>query len=144
VCSSDLPEAKTDYPWVYSYGEQGEEDLKRLRVGAEIMVDGFLRVRSVNRHAVCGQQFDENGKAMVYPDGTPILMTDDDGDLIGCGITYDWKDRVMELVPYATEYLNGYYSDEDLAEKEKEERRMALIGSGLAIPVDEDDADEEY
>ena len=77
---SDNPDKKADYPWVKSYGKCGEEDMKHLVVGSTVLIDGFLQVRTVQQHAECDV----------------------------CGAKYDWRDRVTELVPYDTEYLNNY------------------------------------
>ena len=139
---TDPPEVKSDYPWVKSYGENGVEDLKRLRIGSEVIIDGFLQTRNVNRHAVCGQECDEKGKPKFFPNGMPVMITDEDGEVIGCGESYDWPDRAMELVPYdnGTEYISGYYTDEELAAKKEDVRRQALIDAGLSA----DDDDESY
>ena len=136
---------RSDYPWVKSYGENGEEDLKRLCVGSEVIIDGFLQTRNVNRHAVCGQALGDDDKPLFFPNGSPVMRTDEDGEFIGCGESYDWPDRALELVPYlhGTEYISGYYTDEDLIAKEKEERLKALSDAGLAADGFDDDSDAE-
>ena len=48
-----------------------------------------------------------------------MMRVDEDGEIIGCGKRYDWKDRIVEIVPYETEYIENYYSDEVLAEMKK-------------------------
>ena len=94
-------------------------DLKRLHIGSEVFIDGRLQARSVNQHTVCGQEYDENGDPICYDNGMPMMRVDEDGEIIGCGKRYDWKDRIVEIVPYETEYIGNYYSDEVLAEMEK-------------------------
>ena len=106
-------------PWVRSYGSNATSDLKRLHNGSEIFIDGCLQARSVNRHAICGQEYDEKGNPVFYDNGMPVLRVDEDGEVIGCGERYDWKDRMVEIVPYETEYIGNYYTDEVLAEMEK-------------------------
>ena len=118
---SVLPVPRAEFPWVRSYGSNAASDIKRLHIGSEIFIDGCLQVRSINRHAVCGQEYDENGDPVFYDNGTPVLRVDEDGDVIGCGERYDWKDRMVEIVPYETEYIGNYYSDEVLAEMEKKQ-----------------------
>ena len=49
----------------------------------------------------------------------PVMQIDEDGDFIGCGERYDWKDRMVEIVPYETEYIDNYFSDEILGEMVK-------------------------
>ena len=111
---TDPPEVRIDYPWVKSYGENAEEDFKRLKIGAEVFIDGFLQARSVRRYSYCGQDSDEKGHPKKNEDGSPVFKKDAGGKPVGCGQQYEWKDRVMELVPYETEYLTGYLTDEDL------------------------------
>lgn len=94
---SDPPEIKADYPWVKSYGENAVEDKKRLHTGSKVFIDGCLQARSVQKHAVCTE----------------------------CGEKYDWKDRAMEIVPYETEYIADYYTDEDLARMNEENTKSA-------------------
>lgn len=106
----DPPEIRADYPWVYSYGENAKEDKLRLRVGAEILVDGCLQARSVPRRAKCET----------------------------CGEEYTWKDRAMEIVPYEVEYIRGYMTDEMLrAEKEQNVADVKKSIFGVAADIDE-------
>ena len=116
---SVAPEPRPEFPWVRSYGSNAADDLRRLHIGSEVFVDGFLQARSINRHAVCGQEFDENGNPVFDENGMPVMRIDEDGDFIGCGERYDWKDRMVEIVPYETEYIGNYFSDEILGEMVK-------------------------
>ena len=115
------PEPRPEFPWVRSYGNNAADDLRRLHIGSEVFIDGFLQARSINRHAICGQEFDEKGNPVFDRNGMPVMRIDKDGDFIGCGERYDWKDRMVEIVPYETEYIGNYNSDEALADMEKKQ-----------------------
>lgn len=99
---TDPEDVSADYPWVKSYGENARDDRDHLHQGSEVYIDGCLQARSVQRHKVCD----------------------------ACGQTYDWKDRAMEIVPYATEYLKNFYDDEEIAkhiaERAEQSRRDIL------------------
>ena len=109
--------------------EKRKEDIKRLRVGAEVYIDGCLQVRGVLRKVYCGQDMDEKGHPAYDEDGHPIFNLDRWGKILGCGQQYDWKERSAEIVPYETEYISGYLTDEELersdriAPKEEEEQK---------------------
>lgn len=77
---------KTDFPWVKSYGSKAKEDLKRLHVGSTVLIDGYIQARTAPRHTECAH----------------------------CKTEYDWSDPAMEIVPYETEYLKNYVTDEEL------------------------------
>ena len=117
---SDPPAIRADYPWVKSYGAIADEDMKRLYTGSEIMVDGCLQTRLVLRHIVCGVSYDKDGKPEKDEDGNPRMRAGPSGKPEGCGRTYDWKDRAMEVVPYSVEYERNYRGDEEEEEKEEE------------------------
>lgn len=113
---TDAPEIKSDYPWVYSYGENATEDKKRLLTGAEVFIDGCLQARSVPRKMVCET----------------------------CGKEYGWKDRAMEIVPYEVEYISGYLTDEMLEQQRLEALRNAkqkVFGDAFE-EGEEDDEDD--
>lgn len=76
----------TDYPFVYSYGEQGARDLKYLKEGSLIMIDGFIRNRKVKNRMECQW----------------------------CGNRYDFDDFSTEIIPYSVEYLNNIKTDTEL------------------------------
>ena len=78
-------EEKTDFPIIKSYGGNAREDLKRLKKGSVVLIDGFLQTRSMKKETECS-----------------------------CGTKYLWKAGFMEVVPYETEYLRGYVTDIDL------------------------------
>jgi single-strand DNA-binding protein len=43
----------SDHPWVSTFARQAEEDKKRIQVGAQIMVEGELITRYVNKEHTC-------------------------------------------------------------------------------------------
>lgn len=134
---TDPPELKTDYPWVKSYGQNAIEDKKRLHVGSEVIVDGCLQARSVQRHAICGQEIGDDGKPMFYGNGEPVLRQDEKGNPIGCGKEYTWKDRAMEIVPYDTEYVCNYYDDEEIEENERK-RMLQSLGDKARLDLSDE------
>ena len=95
---SDPPQIKSDYPWVKSYGENAISDMEHLHVGSHVFIDGCLQARNVQRHKVCDK----------------------------CGTTYEWMDKAMEIVPYETEYLANFYSEEEIAERKERDRENAV------------------
>ena len=116
----DPPEVKSDYPWVKSYGENAVNDKKRLHVGSEVFIDGCIQTRAVERHAVCGAETGEDGKPIRDENGDYVITTDINGEPAGCGVLYDWKDRALEIVPYETEYIGDFYSDEEVEKNEQD------------------------
>lgn len=95
---SDDPENRTDWPWVKSYGDQALNDKMRLRKGALVLIDGTLQARTVNRKTKCEQ----------------------------CGTIFPWQDHTMEIVPFDTEYLAGYKTDEMIKEEKGQESEEIL------------------
>lgn len=86
VIKTDDPIIRTDYPIVASFGEQALTDAACLTTGSEIIIDGFLQGRKIRRTTKC-----------------PV-----------CEQFYKWEDRTMELVPFDTEFVTGYKSNEDV------------------------------
>jgi hypothetical protein len=110
---TDDPIIKADWPIVKSYGEQAIEDRTRLKEGSEVMIDGFLQARAVKRKIKCSC----------------------------CGKIYDWKDRMMEIVPYAVEYYSDYLSDEDIEKQRQqtvEEYKQMLFSNQKGDKLDDD------
>lgn len=83
----------SDYPWVYSFGQQAESDAIHLKKagdgdkGTLIQVDCFMRTQQVKAKMTCES----------------------------CGETYVYPDVVTEFIPYSVEYLNNYLTDEEIA-----------------------------
>lgn len=94
---SDPPERRSDYPWVKSYGENAIQDRTHLHIGSEVFIDGCLQARKVNRHDTCDE----------------------------CHENYDWADRALEIVPFETEYVANYYTQEEYEAKIQKEREKA-------------------
>lgn len=86
---------KYDYPYVYSYGKQAKNDIRYLKPGALVFLEGFIRNRKVQSDMVC-----EN-----------------------CGTKYQYPSVASELIPYSIEYLRGYYTDEELEEMEEKKEK---------------------
>ncbi len=76
---------KTDFPWVKSYGKNAKEDLIRLQKGSTVLIDGCLQARKQIKQIKCE-----------------------------CGEEYSYEDSALEVVPYETEYLKNYKTDEIL------------------------------
>lgn len=110
---TDDPDLRTDWPWVKSYGEQAIEDRMRLQKGSLVIIDGFIQARNVRRKTKCAC----------------------------CGEIYEWNDRTMEIVPFDTEYLKNYKTDQILEDEEgqkAEDLRQALFGHLIKDEVTED------
>ena len=79
-------ELDTDFPWVKSYGQNAKEDLLRIHEGSSVLINGYIQANSYPRKATCSH----------------------------CNTIYTWKDNYMEIIPYETEYLRNYITDEEL------------------------------
>ena len=109
---TDDPQDKTDYPWVKSYGKNAISDRKYLHMGSEVLIDGFLQGRKVNKHAVCAF----------------------------CRHKYDWADHALELVPYETEYTANYYTEEEAEERQAALVKQNIAGVLSRLVSFSDDA----
>lgn len=78
IKSQDIDQ-KSDYPWVSSFGEQAEEDNKRIQTGSQLLISGGLQTRVVYRKIQCAN----------------------------CNSEIQSQDIVAEIVPYSVEYLNN-------------------------------------
>lgn len=43
----------TDYPWISTFARQAEEDVKRIDIGSQILVDGVLNTRLNTKDCTC-------------------------------------------------------------------------------------------
>lgn len=68
---------RTDYPWVYSYGDKAIEDFQNIETGALIFIDGALQSRKYKEQYICKE----------------------------CNQEFDVKGRTLEVLSYDTEYL---------------------------------------
>ena len=77
-----------------------------------------------NREPVMRQKTED---VVVRGQKTQFLVFEKNGLPVnaGCGEQYPWKDRAMEIVPYATEYLYNY-RDDDEVEAFVEERKAQM------------------
>lgn len=73
----DGPEIRTDYPWVKTVGEQAIQDSETLAEGSVVYINGFLQSRKVKRRFICSE----------------------------CSGEYEWTDDVLEILPWAVEFL---------------------------------------
>ncbi len=70
----------TDYPWIKSFGKKAEEQLEKLMVGSQVLVNGHLNPRFYRGETECAN----------------------------CGNTFEYEDKTLEIVPYEVEYLRHY------------------------------------
>lgn len=82
--------SKTDYPVVKTFGSKAEEDHKHIKVGTELLINGMLQTKEFKNKIQCDS----------------------------CGVVNEFKDTSMEIIPYATEYLKNYYTEEEIMERE--------------------------
>lgn len=138
------PTNHADYPWVKSYGIAGQTDFERLMNKSEVYVDGFLQARKVLKHIVCGQKLDEKGKPIKDAYGNPVLLTDEEGNPMGCGQKYEAMEKTSEIVPYTTEYIGKYRSDEEVEEaaRIRKEQSAKDLNSKARLTVDYDLSDD--
>ena len=68
---------KSDYPWIKSFGNQAEEDLKRLRKSSKVYISGALQTREMSKFLICEH----------------------------CSSRMDYTESVAEIVPQDVEYL---------------------------------------
>lgn len=87
----------SDYPWVYSYGEQADTDFRYLKKGSLILVDGFIHNENAMTRMKCE----------------------------ACDSDYTFPDVGTQFTPYSIEYLNDYKSEEDV-QKEEALNRLKL------------------
>jgi hypothetical protein len=80
----------SDYPWVYSYGEQADTDFRYLKKGSLILVDGFIHNENAMTRMKCE----------------------------ACDSDYTFPDVGTQFTPYSIEYLNDYKSEEDVQKEE--------------------------
>lgn len=97
----DSTMSKTDYPVVKTFGHKAEEDHKRIKVGTELLINGMLQTKEFKNKIQCEH----------------------------CGEINEFKDTSMEIIPYATEYLKGYYTEEEILEREQ--KKAASIAESI-------------
>ena len=80
----DPEDRKADFPYVKSYSD-AMEDAGRLKKGSLVFIDGYLQVRNFQKRVKC-----------------PF-----------CGAEIVYQGKATEIVPYQTEYLEGFRSSEE-------------------------------
>ena len=110
----------------------------RIRTDPPDVKSDFPWVKSYGANAMEDKKHlqpmkDESGNPKIRPNA-------------GCGKRYDWEDRAMEPVPYEVEYVNDYYTDEDLKNMEEEKKRKAMQKVAGSSDDSEDDilTEEDY
>lgn len=86
---------KTDYPMIKAFGVKADEDYKRIKMGTEVLINGMLQTKEFMNKVTCSN----------------------------CGAENELKDTSMEIIPYATEYLKGYVTEEELEKAEQEKTK---------------------
>ena len=89
----DVPTNRTDYPHIISVGERAKLDAKCIHEGSLVLVDGMLVTREFRRTNVCPY----------------------------CNESFDWPEKVIEVLTFGTEYLNNYMTPEEYEQKKAEE-----------------------
>lgn len=79
VCN-DNTENTVDFPWIKTYGKLAISDIKALKKGAYVFIDGVIQARNIERITDCE----------------------------ACDNEIHWQEMVEEIVPYAVEYLRGH------------------------------------
>ena len=102
---NDPAEKTVDFPWVKVYGEACNRDYYRLKKGSQVYIDGYLQTRRVTKHMRCA----------------------------ACGMTYDWTEATMEVVPYHTEYLSGFRTEEEVQALQEERNEQVFLNSLMRI-----------
>lgn len=99
-----------DYPWVYTYGRQAEEDAKRLKgsqeneAGSRVFVEAAVSTEKVEKHWKCAN----------------------------CGQEYTTEVNGSKLIAYSVEYLSNYLTKEDENREEGSDLiSFILAGSGF-------------
>lgn len=89
-----------DFPFIKSYGYIAENDMIAIKRGATVFVDGALQTREYDRTHECA----------------------------ACHESYNYRETILEVVPYSTEYLDGCLSMEevDAIRQDEETKKFAM------------------
>lgn len=77
---------RTDYPWVYTYGQKSSDDYLYLRKGSIVLVNGFISNTAVQATMKCEK----------------------------CNSEYEYPDVRTSFITYSVEYLSNFYSPDDI------------------------------
>lgn len=83
IDGSDGDEDHADFPIVYSYGSNAEDDFLVLQQGALVYIDGYIRTSTLEKSITCEH----------------------------CGEVFVVPTKRMTLSPYSTEYLRDFKGD---------------------------------
>ena len=83
---NDSPGIHSDYPWINVTGTHAESDMCFLHKDSVILVEGYIQTRKATQTSVCRE----------------------------CEKTYDWQDTAVEIIGHSVEYLNNFYSTEEV------------------------------
>lgn len=99
----DVTHSRVDFPHIKAFGSIADEDHKRLKINTKVMVNGMIQTRQYEQKLVCDE----------------------------CGQELRFMTSAMEIIPYSTEYLRNYITDEELqsqAMSKAEEKEKELFG----------------
>lgn len=94
----DREDNKYDYLRIKSYGKIADEDMKRLKKGAKVLLDGMIQVRNYEEKHTC-----------------PC-----------CNYEYTIQRIKTEVIPYSTEYIQLNPTEEDLMTEDELLRKKAI------------------
>ena len=75
----------SDYPYVISYNEQAQKDMKALKQGSLVYIDGYVHTMLVPFTVTCANE--------------------------ECGKNFEIKTQRMSITPYSVEYLRDCNED---------------------------------
>ena len=119
------------------------------------------KIMIASEYARMVQAKDEYGNPMFHENKEPVMRQKTENVVVrgrktqflvfeknglpvnaGCGKEYIWKDRAMEIVPYATEYLYNYRDDDEVeAFVEMRKAQMEKDRAANREASDDDDID---
>lgn len=91
----DDPNKKADFFWIRTFGKMAKNDQEAIHKGSTIFVEGYLHTREFTRKTTCQAE--------------------------DCRETYEWKDNIIEVIPYSCDYIAGYDDPETIERKKTEE-----------------------
>ena len=82
----------SDYPWIYSYGQDAQVDFENVKKGMVCFLDGFLQAIPIEVEMECEE----------------------------CGANYTYNDASYSIVPYSMEYMPWSHVPDEEDEEEDE------------------------
>lgn len=99
----DMTRSTVDFPHIKSFGSIADDDHKHLKMGTKVMVNGMLQTRQYSQALKCEM----------------------------CGNEMNIISSAMEIIPYSTEYLKNYITEEELqsrAANQAQQTEQELFG----------------